>query len=466
MPGLLYSMGDLMARIEQVILETIIGNDKFARSVMPFIERDYFLEQQDKITFDLIRSYFVKYNKLPNTTTLLIDIDSLKLPEKDFDQTKTFIESLSAPSDKIEWLLDKTEKWCKDRAVYNAIVRSIQILDGKDKELSPDALPSLLQKAIAVSFDSSIGHDFFDDSVDRYDFYHRKEDRIRFGHNILNQITKNGTPRKTLNGVLAPTGVGKSLFLCDLAAWSIKLGYNVLYITLEMSQERVAERIDCNLMDISIDQLFFLSKNAFNSKIAAIRNQSNGKLVIKEYPTSSAHAGHFRSLLDELKTKKNFIPDLICIDYINICASQRLKSGTHNSYTIVKSIAEELRALAVEYNVAVWTATQTNRSGVGNSDISMTDTSESLGLPMTLDFLMALVRTEELDKLGQLMVIQLKSRYDDINKKRRFILGVDIQKFKLFELEEVAQKSLKDTSPVSLTSTIDNSKRSFDHFNF
>jgi len=434
--------------LDQVILSNLVTNIDYARKVLPFLAAEYFHDKADRNVFDLIKHHFDKYNQTPDITTLSIDSEKIKCGKDEIDRTHDLIMGLNETTDKVAWLVGETEKFCKDKAVYNAIMRSITILDGKDEKYTKEALPLLLQEAIAVSFDKSVGHDFFDDGDARYDFYHTKEDKVPFGLEIFDKVTKGGVSRKTLNCVLAPTGVGKSLFLCDSAAKAISQGLNALYITLEMSEQRIAERIDCNLLNIDIDELPKISKATFTKRLDELKSKSHGKLVVKEYPTSSAHAGHFRALLEELKMKKNFIPDVIYIDYINICASQRLRGGNHNSYTIVKSIAEELRSLAVEYNVPIWSATQTNRGGANNSDISVTDTSESFGLPMTLDYLFAIVRTEELDALNQLMVIQLKSRYGDINFKRKFIIGVDIKKFMLYNAEESAQSDIIDDGPV------------------
>lgn len=432
-------------RIETVILSNLIQNEEYSRQVIPFLKSDYFHQRPDRQVYDLISTYFDKYNKVPSQTALIIDAEDLQINKEEFDNVNEIISGLTDKEPDGSWLIEKTEKFCRDKSVYNAIMQSISIIEGKDKQYSTEALPALLQEAINVSFDKSVGHDYSEDAESRYDFYHHKEDKIPFDLEMFNKITKGGIPRKTLSAILAPTGMGKSLFLCHHAAASIKAGKNALYISMEMSEERIAERIDCNLLDIDIDQLYRLGKKDYINKFEEIRSKTYGKLVIKEYPTSSAHAGHFRALLDELKLKKNFIPDIIYIDYINICSSQKLKSnGAVNSYTLIKSIAEELRALAVENNVPIFTATQTNRGGVNNSDISMTDTSESFGLPMSLDFFFAMIRTEELDNLGQLMVTQLKSRFGDINYYRKFIIGIDIKKFKLFDSEQSAQQDLVD----------------------
>lgn len=434
-------------RIEEVILSNLVNSDDYTRKVLPFLQVDYFHDNVDREVFKLVNKHFTKYNETPDVTTLTIESDNLNLKQSEYDRMLELINGLTHTSDKQEWLIERTEKFCKEKAIHNAIMRSITILEGKDKEYTEDALPSLLSNAISVSFDKSVGHDFYEDAEARYDFYHLKEDKIKFDLDIFNKITKGGSSRKTLNCALAATGVGKSLFLCHLSASALSQGKNVLYITMEMSEERIAERIDCNLLGIDIDDLERLGKKTYTSRISELKEKNHGKLVIKEYPTGSAHTGHFKSLLNELKTKKNFVPDIVCVDYINICASQRLKGGSHNSYTIIKSIAEELRALAIEFNIPIWTATQTNRGGANNSDVSITDTSESFGLPMSLDFMFAIVRTEELDELGQLMIIQLKSRYGDINYMRKFVVGVDIKKFKLFDIEDSAQEDLVDTGP-------------------
>lgn len=366
-------------RIETVIFSNIINDSDYARKVLPFMQDEYFQDRRDKEVFKLINQHFLKYNELPDITTLTIDADSIECNKDDHDQIMNIISGLDHVSTaKQQWLIERTEKFCKEKAIHNAIMRAITILDGEDKQYTEDALPSLLADAISVSFDKSVGHDFYSDAESRYDYYHLAESKIPFDLNVFNKVTKNGSSKKTLSCVMASTGVGKSLFLCHLAASSLKLGKNVLYITMEMSEERIAERIDCNLLNIDIDKLFTISKPIFTSKVKGLEAKTHGKLIIKEYPTGAAHAGHFRSLLDELKTKKNFLPDIIMIDYINICASQRVKNTSANSYTIVKSIAEELRSLAVEFDVPIWTATQTNRSGANNSDVSVTDTSECL----------------------------------------------------------------------------------------
>lgn len=435
-------------RIEAVILENLIHNEEYARQVLPFLQEDYFRERPDKLIFKQIQKHFDDFNKAPDQTALTIAAESFNINKNEYDLVIDTIDSLSSKSDQADWLLKQTEQFCQDKALFNAIMQSVNIIEGKDQKFSKEALPSILQEALAVTFDNSVGHDFISDADARYDFYHRKEDRVPFDLELFNKITKGGLPKKTLNVVLAGTNVGKSLFLCHHAASTIKQGKNALYITLEMAEERLAERVDCNLMDVSLDELYKMSRKQFKSRIDDIGSATHGKLIFKEYPTSSAHAGHFRALLDELKIKKGFIPDIIYIDYINICASQRMKAGGNvNSYTLIKSIAEELRALAVEYDVPILSATQTNRAGWQNSEVEMSDTSESAGLPMTVDFLFAMIRTEELDELGQIMIKQLKSRYNNVNYHRKFVIGIDIDHFKLFDAEQSAQVGINDDGP-------------------
>ena len=381
-----------------------------------------------------------------NTTVeaLLITAQNDKtLSEDDFTRVQEIVGSLASIETNKEWLLHETEKFCKDKAVYNAIVQSIQIIDGKDKVHTSDAIPSILQDALGVCFDDSVGHDYIQNSSERFDFYHRDEERIAFDLDLFNKVTKGGLPNKTLNIALAGTGVGKSLFMCHVAAGCLSQGNNVLYITMEMAEERIAERIDANLMNVTMEDLKALPKQMFDDRITKIKNKTEGTLIIKEYPTASAHAGHFRALLNELQLKKEFRPDIIFIDYLNICASSRFKmSGSVNSYTYIKGIAEELRGLAVEFNVPIMSATQTTRSGFANSDVELTDTSESFGLPATADFMFALITTEDLEKLGQLMVKQLKNRYNDPSLHKRFVVGVDRSKMRLYDLDMSAQKNI------------------------
>ena len=432
--------------IEKTILSNLIFNEDYMRKVFPFLKEEYFTEHNTKTIFKHISEFINKYNALPNKDALEIAFHNDKsIPEDNFVEVMNFVNEFEKEEVNLEWALHETEKYCKDRAVYNAIVTSISVLDGRDKVHSKDGIPSLLQEALGVCFDTSIGHDYIDDALSRYDFYNRVEDRIPFDLHYFNEITKNGLPRKTLNIALAGTGVGKSLFMCHVAAGCLKQNKNVLYITLEMAEERIAERIDANLMDIAIDQLKDIPRVMFENRVKKITDKTQGKLIIKEYPTASAHVGHFKALLNELSLKRNFKPDIIFIDYLNICSSARFKPSSNiNSYTMVKSIAEELRGLAVEYNLPIVSATQTTRGGYGNTDVELTDTSESFGLPATADFMFALISTEDLEKMGQLMVKQLKNRYNDPSLHKRFLIGVDRAKMKLFDLEQAAQKNIHD----------------------
>ena len=432
--------------IEKTILSNLIFNEDYMRKVFPFLKEEYFTEHNTKTIFKHISEFINKNNALPNKDALEIAFHNDKsIPEDNFVEVMNFVNEFEKEEVNLEWALNETEKYCKDRAVYNAIVTSISVLDGRDKVHSKDGIPSLLQEALGVCFDTSIGHDYIDDALSRYDFYNRVEDRIPFDLHYFNEITKNGLPRKTLNIALAGTGVGKSLFMCHVAAGCLKQNKNVLYITLEMAEERIAERIDANLMDIAIDQLKDIPRVMFENRVKKITDKTQGKLIIKEYPTASAHVGHFKALLNELSLKRNFKPDIIFIDYLNICSSARFKPSSNiNSYTMVKSIAEELRGLAVEYNLPIVSATQTTRGGYGNTDVELTDTSESFGLPATADFMFALISTEDLEKMGQLMVKQLKNRYNDPSLHKRFLIGVDRAKMKLFDLEQAAQKNIHD----------------------
>jgi archaellum biogenesis ATPase FlaH len=417
------------------------------RKVIPFLKRDYFLETNEKIVYDKVKNFIDQYNSLPSKDALVIAIQNDKgLNEDQFKEVFDTIQNLDPTEHNKEWLYKETEKFCKDKAVYNAILSSVAIIDGRDKSKSEDGIPALLQDALGVCFDNNVGHDYLQNASSRYDFYHRVESRIPFDLDYFNKITNGGMPNKTLNVVLAGTGVGKSLFMCHVAASCLAQGKNVLYITLEMAEERIAERIDANLMNISLDQLKELPKALFDSRIEKIRNKTEGTLIIKEYPTTGAHSGHFKALLNELQLKRQFKPDMIIIDYLNICASSRLKAGgSVNSYTLVKSIAEELRGLAVEENVPILSATQTTRTGYGNTDVELTDTSESFGLPATVDFMFALISTEDLENMNQLMVKQLKNRYNDPTVNKRFVIGVDRAKMKLYDLENSAQKNISDS---------------------
>ncbi len=426
------------------ILNQLINNEDFCRRVIPYIKKDYF-EGTHKIVFDMITKFVAKHNKLPTSQVLALELEKQSAHPDTLTQASTLINEIAQKSDvDTDYLINESEKWCRDRAVYNAIMESIQIIDGKDKDRTEGAIPEILSEALGVSYDQDIGHDYIDNSDDRFSFYNRKENRIPFDLDYFNKITKGGLPNKTLNIALAGTGVGKSLFMCHCAASVLEQGKNVLYITMEMAEERIAERIDANLMDLPIQQLESLPKNVFNEKIGKIAKGTIGKLIVKEYPTGAAHTGHFRALLNELKMKKNFCPDIIYIDYLNICASSRMRGlgGSINSYSYIKAIAEELRGLAVEFDVPIVSATQTTRSGFSNTDLGLEDTSESFGLPATADLMFALISTEELDELGQMMVKQLKNRYNDPTKYKRFVIGIDRSRMKLYDVEESAQSDI------------------------
>jgi len=426
------------------ILNHLLHNEEFCRRVVPYLKNEYF-EGTHKTVFDLIVQFVSKHNKLPTSKILELELKKIKAPEDVLNNAQRLVNEIVDKSNiDTDYLIAEAEKWCKERAVYNAIMDSIGIIDGKDKERSEGVIPEILSEALGVSFDQQIGHDYIDDSEQRFDFYNRKEDRIPFDLDYFNKITKGGLPNKTLNICLAGTGVGKSLFMCHCAAGVLNQGKNVLYITMEMAEERIAERIDANLMNLPIESLASLPKNVFDDKIGKIAKSSVGKLIVKEYPTGSAHTGHFRALLNELKLKKNFKPDMIYIDYLNICSSSRMRGmgGSINSYTYIKAIAEELRGLAVEFNVPIMSATQTTRSGFSNTDVGLEDTSESFGLPATADLMFALISTEELEELGQILVKQLKNRYNDPTKYKRFVVGVDRSRMKLYDVEESAQSDI------------------------
>jgi replicative DNA helicase len=432
------------ARIETTILSNLLLNEEFVRKVLPFLRPDYFHNGSEKLVFKTIADAITKYNKLPTAEQVIITLNEAhNVPEPEFKDAVEIINSLNEQSADNAWLTDVTEKFCKDKAIYNAIVEGIQIVEGKDKNRTPDALPALLSDALSVSFDPNVGHDYFEQSDDRFDFYHTKEDKIPFNLKYLDLITKGGLPSKTLNVALAGTGVGKSLFMCHLAANYLMHGKNVLYITMEMAEERIAERIDANLMNMDIQTLSELPKSMFDKRIQSLQKETHGKLIVKEYPTATAHKGHFDALINELALKKSFKPDAIFIDYLNICASQRFKAGSsQNSYTIIKSIAEELRGLAVEHNVPIISATQTTRQGFNSTDIGLEDTSESFGLPATCDFMFALISNEELEQHNQVLVKQLKNRYNDPTKYKRFVLGIDRAKMQLYDVEDSAQDDL------------------------
>ena len=428
-------------RIEQKILSNLIFDENYCRKVIPFIKKEYFADRKEVILADEIVSFFTKYNKPASKEILQIEISNRKdLNDKELSELGDFIGTLSQEPVNEDWMLEHTEKFCKDRAVYNGVLSAIRIIDGNDKHQTKDAIPSILSDALAVSFDNHIGHDYLDDHNERYDFYHRVEEKVAFDLDMFNKITKGGLSKKTLNICLAGTGVGKSLFMCHVGAGCLTQGKNVLYITMEMAEERIAERIDANLLNLTMDELKVIDRDIYESRIAKITAKTKGKLIVKEYPTAGAHSGHFRALLEELKLKREFKPDIIFIDYLNICASQRMKQGgSINSYTYIKSIAEELRGLAVEYNVPIVSATQTTRSGFTNSDPGLEDTSESFGLPATADFMFALVSNEELEGLNQIIVKQLKNRYNDPGFYKRFVIGVDRAKMKLYDVEASAQ---------------------------
>jgi replicative DNA helicase len=435
-----------MDKIEFLILRNLIYNEDYVRKVLPFIKNEYFEDENQKIVFEEVLDFVSQYNKLPTKESLTIEIQNRRdINETQYKQIMQLVDCLNNVPVEYEWLVTTTEKWCKDRAIYLAIMESLYIADGKDKNKSPDSIPNILTDALSVSFDTNIGHDYLADYEKRYDLYHKKEERIEFDLEYFNKITKGGVPNKTLNIVLAGTGIGKSLFMCHLAASVLIQGKNVLYITLEMAEEKIAERIDANLLNIPIQQLSELPKSMFESKVVNLSKKTQGTLIIKEYPTSSAHSGHFRSLLNELSLKKSFKPDIVFIDYLNICASSRYKTNLSvNSYSYVKAIAEELRGLAVEFNVPIFSATQTTRSGFGSSDPELTDTSESFGLPATADLMFALISSEELENLGQIMVKQLKNRYNDPTMYKRFVIGVDRSKMRLYDVEQNAQQDILD----------------------
>lgn len=433
-------------RIEQKILANLIYDEQYCRKVIPFLKKEYFSDRKESIIISEIVEFFNKYNKPASKEVLAIEVGNRKdMTDKEMSEVSEYINTLTHEPVNADWMTENTEKFCKDKAVYNAILASIRIIDGGDKVHTKDAIPSILSDALAVSFDNHVGHDYLDDHESRYEFYHRVEEKIPFDLEMFNKITKGGLSKKTLNIALAGTGVGKSLFMCHMAGSCLTQGKNVLYITMEMAEERIAERIDANKLNLTMDELKVIDKDIFENRIAKIKDKTHGKLIIKEYPTASAHAGHFRALLEELKLKREFMPDIIFIDYLNICASQRMKQGgSINSYTYIKAIAEELRGLAVEYNVPIVSATQTTRSGYTNSDPGLEDTSESFGLPATADFMFALVSNEELEALNQIIVKQLKNRYNDPSFYKRFVVGIDRAKMKLYDVEASAQDNLSD----------------------
>ena len=424
-------------RIEETILRNLLFTEEYYRKVVPFLKPDYFQEYHERIIFEEILDFSNKYDKVPTQEVVIINLQTrTDLTEDAFNSAVTMVRGLTDEWVDFDWVLDATEKWCQDRAIYLALMQSIKIADGGDKKLDKGAIPSILQDALAVSFDEHIGHDYIEQATDRYEFYHRTEEKIPFDLEKFNYITKGGLPNKTLNIALAGTGVGKSLFMCHMASSALSQGINVLYITCEMAEEKIAERIDANLLNCNIKDIPELPEVLYNSKVQEIARKTQGKLIIKEYPTASAHAGHFKALLSDLNLKKDFKPQLIFVDYLNICASARYKGAIVNSYTYVKAIAEELRGLAVEYNVPIVSATQTTRSGYGSSDPDLTDTSESFGLPATADLMFALISTEELESQNRLLVKQLKNRYNDPTSNRKFLIGIDRSKMRLYDVAE------------------------------
>ena len=442
-----------MKRLETTILKNLIFNEDYARKILPFIKTEYFTDNIEKIVFNEIDEHMHQFKHLPTYESLVINFtESRKLTEEQVRKSVEMIREINAERDDptdTDWLIRQTEKFCQDKAIYNAIMKSVSILDDKANKEDKGMIPKLLSDALGVSFDRSVGHDYIDDSDDRFEFYHRHETKIPFDLDLFNKITKGGLPKKTLNIALAGTGVGKSLFMCHVAGSCLSQGLNVLYITMEMAEERIAERIDANLLNIDIADLNSISKQDYDRKFSALKVNTHGKLIIKEYPTAAASALHFRALLNELQLKKSFKPDIIFIDYLNICASARIKPGANvNSYSYVKAIAEELRGLAVEFDVPIVSATQTTRSGFTSSDPGLEDTSESFGLPATADFMFALISTEELQQLNQLLIKQLKNRYNDPNYFKRFVVGIDRAKMKLYDVEQSAQEDLTDSGQV------------------
>jgi replicative DNA helicase len=436
----------MMDKLEVIVLKNLIYDQTFCRKVLPFIKPEYFESPEERIVFQEIDKYVREYQTQPPLNAIGIECESrTDLSSDGFEKILELIKHFTEEKIDRDWLLVVTEKWCKDRAVYLSLLESIKIADGKDPNKTRDAIPSILEEALSICFDEHVGHDYIEDFESRYEFYHRKEEKLPFDLDFFNKITKGGLPNKTLNIALAGTGVGKSLFMCHVASSSLLQGKNVLYITMEMAEERIAERIDANLLNINIQQLSDLPKQMYETKIIKIAQKTVGKLIIKEYPTASAHAGHFKALLNELALKKGFKPDIIFIDYLNICASSRYKGSIVNSYTYVKAIAEELRGLAVEFNLPIVSATQTTRSGYGSTDVDLTDTSESFGLPATADLMFALISTEELEQVNQLLVKQLKNRYNDHNMNKRFIIGIDRAKMRLYDVDQSQQTNLVDS---------------------
>ena len=435
-------------QIETTILGNLLQNEEYTRKVLPFLKNDYFTSNAEKIVYGTVNDFVIKYNSLPTKEALSIELQEVKINEEEFKETMELLDEISKDTEEytdLSWLLDTTEKFCQDKAIYNAVVESISILDNPKSNQGKGAIPEILSDALSVSFDPHVGHDYLDDSDDRFDFYHRVEEKIPFDLEYFNKITKGGLSQKSLNICLAGTGVGKSLFMCHVASACLSQNQNELYITLEMSEEKIAERIDANLLDIAVDDLHALSKDMYDRKIENLRKTTKGKLIVKEYPTASANVNHFRALLNELNLKRSFVPDIIFVDYLNICTSSRIKTGANvNSYTYIKSIAEELRGLAVENKIPIVSATQTTRSGYSNTDVGLEDTSESFGLPATADLMFAIISTEQMEELGQIMVKQLKNRYNDPTVNRKFVVGIDRAKMRLFDVDQAAQDELVD----------------------
>ena len=457
-----------MENVEFLILRNLLHNEEYVRKVIPFIKADYFENRSQKIVYEEILKFVEQYNKPVTKEILCIETEKRQdITDGDYKEITQLISALEEAPTEFDWLISTTEKWCRDRAIYLALMESIHIADGNDEKKNRDAIPTILSDALAVSFDTHVGHDYLQDYESRYESYHRKEDKIEFDLEYFNKITKGGLPNKTLNIALAGTGVGKSLFMCHVAAAALLNGKNVLYITAEMAEEKIAERIDANLLNVPIQEIGELPKLMFENKVTSLSKKTQGTLIIKEYPTATAHAGHFRGLLNELAIKKSFRPDIIFIDYLNICASSRYRGNLSvNSYSYIKAIAEELRGLAVEANVPIVSATQTTRSGYGSSDVELTDTSESFGLPATADLMFALISTDELEELGQIMVKQLKNRYNDPTIFKRFIVGIDRAKMRLYDCEQTAQTDVVDSGQEEEYSYDDKPKKSFDGFKF
>jgi len=457
-----------MDNVEFLILRNLLYNEEYLRKVIPFIKPEYFEELNQKIIFEEISNFVGEYNQLVTKEALSIEIEKrTDINDESFQNIVKLVTAFENETVEFNWLVDTTEKWCRDRAIYLALMESIQLADGKDDQKGRDGIPSILSNALAVSFDNHVGHDYLTDYEERYESYHRKEDKIPFDLEYFDKITKGGIPNKTLNIALAGTGVGKSLFMCHVASSALLQGKNVLYITLEMAEEKIAERIDANLLNVNIQDITDLPKQMFEDKVTALAQKTQGTLIIKEYPTASAHSGHFKGLLNELALKKSFRPDIIFIDYLNICASSRYKAGSNvNSYSYIKAIAEELRGLAVEANLPIVSATQTTRSGYGSSDVELTDTSESFGLPATADLMFALISTEDLEGLNQIMVKQLKNRYNDPTMNKRFVIGIDRAKMRLYDCEQSAQQDLVDSGQEEEYNPEEKPKKSFGDFKF